>query len=325
MKPVRLLTIMILSLVAAAAVGRGGEPDDLPAADAVVPELYATGFDRAEGLALDAAGNLYVAGYRGDGNIGRITTDGTASVLCTLDSLLPMEGRHARPAGLKIDSEGRLIAADVGCGRLLRISADGTECEVLADRADGVRFRSIRDVALDLASNIFFTDPGGSSTDTPTGAVYLYDINTKKVTRVAGALAFPSGVAVSPDQRQLCVSDSYAGQVWMYDLSPDGSVADGRVLYSFEKRELPEGGTYQDQPGGIAFDARGRLFVAMRNAAAVIVLTVPDGQLVRQYPAGGLQATSCHFHGKYLYTTIATKEAVFRLRLGVTGFDYAGP
>ncbi len=324
MEPVRLLTILIASLIVTAA-GRGDEPDDLPAAEAVVPELCATGFELAEGLALDAAGNLYVAGYRGEGNIGRIATDGTASVLCTLDQLLPVEGRHARPAGLKIDSEGRLIASDAGCGRLLRISPDGTECEVLADRADGVRFRSIRDVALDLAGNILFTDPGGSGQEAPTGSVYLYDINTKKVTRVAAGLAFPSGVAVSPDQRQLCVSDSLAGQVWMYDLSPEGSVTNGRVLVSFDKRELPAGETFQDQPGGIAFDARGRLFVAMRNGELVNVISVPDGQLLRQYQAGGRQATNCHFHGKYLYTTIAAKEAVFRLRLGVTGFDYAGP
>ena len=32
--------------------------------------------------------------------------------------------------------------------------------------------------------------------------------------------------------------------------------------------------------------------------------------------------TNCHFHGGYLYVTVAAKEAVFRLKLGVEGFDY---
>jgi len=34
--------------------------------------------------------------------------------------------------------------------------------------------------------------------------------------------------------------------------------------------------------------------------------------------------TNLHFHDGYLYTTVAAKEAVFRLKLGVQGFDYNG-
>ena len=114
MDQVRLLTIAMLLFVLTAQVGRSAEHDDLPVADDVVPEMHATGFEFAEGLTFDREGNLYVVGYRGDGNIGRIAPDGTARVLCTLDNLLPMEGRRSRAVGLKVDSEGRLIAADAG-------------------------------------------------------------------------------------------------------------------------------------------------------------------------------------------------------------------
>ena len=34
------------------------------------------------------------------------------------------------------------------------------------------------------------------------------------------------------------------------------------------------------------------------------------------------QVTNCHFHGPYLYTTVAAKEAAFRLQLGVQGHAY---
>jgi sugar lactone lactonase YvrE len=54
----------------------------------------------------------------------------------------------------------------------------------------------------------------------------------------------------------------------------------------------------------------------------VNVVDVPSGTLLRQYSAGGSQATNCHFHGPYLYTTVAAKEAVFRLKLGVQGHEY---
>ncbi len=324
MYKVGLVAFTWVLFVVAARSGRSDDNSDLPVSDSVVPLMYATGFEFAEGLALDREGNLYVVGYRGDGNIGRITLDGTASVLCTLDQLLPMEGRHALARGLKIDSEGRLVAADAGCGRLLRITADGTACEVLADRVDGARFKSVQDVALDLAGNIYFTDPGGSSAENPTGTVYRYDINTKKVARLAGALAFPCGIAISPDQQTLCVSDRLTCEVLAYDLSDQGMVSNGRVLIRFDNQGSVDETAAECQPGGMVFDGRGRLFVAMPRGSTINVVGVKDGKRLRQFDAGGPRATNCHFHGPYLYTTIAGKEAVFRLKLGVRGFDYAG-
>ena len=56
----------------------------------------------------------------------------------------------------------------------------------------------------------------------------------------------------------------------------------------------------------------------------VNVVEVPSGKILRQYDAGGTLSTNCHFHGDYLYTTVASKEAVFRLKLGVPGFNYNG-
>jgi sugar lactone lactonase YvrE len=50
---------------------------------------------------------------------------------------------------------------------------------------------------------------------------------------------------------------------------------------------------------------------------------VPSGKLLRQYSAGGSMATNCHFFGDSLYVTVAAHEAVYRLDLGVRGFNYA--
>ena len=131
----------------------GDEPspagEELPASDSVTPELYATGFAFAEGPAFDVQGNLYVVNYRELGMIGRITPDGTAVDLVRPEQASPVEGRKIQANGLKIDGEGRLIAADAGGGRLLRITADGRQVEVLADRFEGTRFNSLNDVALD--------------------------------------------------------------------------------------------------------------------------------------------------------------------------------
>lgn len=318
------LPVIAVSVAGLSCAARADGHDDLPPSHTVQPQLVATGFEFAEGPALDEAGNLYVVNYRGNGNIGRITPDGTASVFCDLRKLVPLEGRMPQANGLKVDSAGRLVASDSGAGRLLRISRDGKSVEVLADRYEGQRFNSINDVALDLQGNIYFTDPGGSSLEHPIGSVYRYDIKDAGVTRLDTGLVFPNGLAVTPDQKHLCVGESAKYRVLFYDLADDGTVANRRVLINFptETQGKIIGGKYD--PDGMIFDAQGRLYVGMWSGGVINVVDVASGKLIRQYDAGGKRATNCHFHGPYLYTTVAAKEAVFRLKLDVKGFDYNG-
>lgn len=317
---------------------RAENHEDLPKNHSVKPQLYATGFAFAEGPALDPNGSkpndqepadLFVVNYREFGTIGLITADGSAGIFCDLRELAPLEGHVPRANGLKIDSQGRLIAADSGAGRLLRISADGKGVEVLADRWEGKRFNSINDVALDRQGNIYFSDPGGSSVREPIGAIYRYDINTSKVSQLATGFAFPNGLAVFPNnsaetaaQQYLCLAESQAYRLLIFDLSADGKLSNKRVLIDFPTETRGEiiGGALK--PDGMIFDAAGRLYVAMFGGGVINVLEVPSGKLIRQYTAGGSQVTNCHFHGGYLYHTVADKEAVFRSKLGVKGFNY---
>ena len=316
----RLLSTLFLFLTPV--ISSADEQPKLPPSHSVEPQLFATGFEFAEGPAVDRHGNLFVVNYRMNGTIGRITHDKSASVFCVLDELLPVEGFKSQANGIKIDREDRLVVADAGCGRLLRIAADGQTAEVLADRIDGKRFNSINDVALDTKGNIYFSDPGGSSAENPVGSVYRYDIRTKQVTRLAEKLAFPNGLAVSPDQKSICVAESQKYHVLIFDLKDDGTVANSRTLIRFpnETNGNIRGGDFE--PDGMIFDTAGRLYVAMWTGGVINVVDVPSGQLLRQYDAGGTKATNCHFHGTALYTTVAAKEAVFRLELGVAGFQY---
>jgi len=322
--PIRSFAILLWLWAAVVAGVRAADHADLPPSHSITPELAATGFEFAEGPALNAAGDLFVVNYRYIGTIGRIARDGTAGVFCDLGKILPVEGRQARANGLKLDSQNRLIAADSGAGRLLQIAADGRQAEVLADRWQGKRFNSINDVALDRAGNIYFTDPGESTVRNPIGAVYRYDVGTTKVSRVASDMAYPNGLAVTPDQKHLCVGESRRYRLHIFDIQRDGTLRNQRVLIDFPTETRGEiiGGL--TSPDGMIFDAAGRLYVAMWTGGVIDVVEVPSGKLIRQYDAGGDRATNCHFHNGYLYTTVAAKEAVFRLNLEVEGFDYNG-
>ncbi len=311
------------------AIGRAGEPAGLPPSHSLKPELYATGFEFAEGPALDEAGNLFAVNYRGNGKIGRITPDGTASVFCDLgvQKPQPAEGRRAQANGLKIDARGRLIVADAGGGRVLRItpgadSGKPPRIEVLADRFEGKPLDAPNDVALDRAGNVYFSDPGRSSAERPTGSIYRIDAENDRLARLDTSLAYPNGLAVTPDQRRLCLAETARRRLLLYDLAPDGRAENRRVLVDFPRRTKGNiiGGRFG--PDGMIFDAAGRLYVAMWTGGVINVVEVPSGKLLRQYDAGGDRATNCHFHDRCLYTTVAAKEAVFRLNLGVEGFDY---
>ncbi len=313
---VQLLTAMVTA----------DENDDLPPTHSLEPLLYATGFEFAEAPALDPQGNLYVANYRFLGTIGRITADGTASIWCDLRQLSPVERRQVQAGGMKVDAEGRLIVADAGGGRLLRVATAGQQVEVLADRFEGSRFISVSDVALDLKGNIYFTDAGAlisETTDKLTGSVYRYDIQTKQMARLASGLACPNGLAVSPDQMYLCVAESQRFRILLFDVNTKtGDLQNQRVLIAFPYDTRGNVITSQFVPDGMVFDARGRLYVAMWYGGVINVIDVPSGKLLRQYDAGGSQATSCHFSGAYLYVAVAAKEAVFRLKIDVPGHEY---
>jgi sugar lactone lactonase YvrE len=297
----------------------GAEVVDLPPSHGVRPEPYATGIVFAEGPAVDACGNLYVVNLFSKGTIGVIAPDRIGKVLCDLRRIAPVKGRKPQANGIKIDRRGFLVVADFGAGRLLRVAPDGSWLQVLADNFCGKRFGHINDVALDLEGNLFFTD----SPFVLPGSVYRYDIKTGRVTELDRGLRFPNGVAVSPDQKHLCVSETLAYRILIYDLSPNGAVSNRRVLINL-RDSCGRWLHLTCMPDGMVFDQQSRLYVAMYGGGVINVVDVPSGRLVRQYCSGGSKATNCHFHGGFLYVTVDSAKAVYRLKLGVEGFAYNG-
>src|SRR3954471_14637941 len=108
------------------------DPSAPPLPDRMEPYPVVAGIGFAEGPIFDAHGNLYFVNYLRNGTIGRRTPDGTVHVWCET-------GGQAN--GLKVDTAGRVIAADYGGKRILRIHPDGKQIEVVTESFEGQPYR----------------------------------------------------------------------------------------------------------------------------------------------------------------------------------------
>jgi sugar lactone lactonase YvrE len=72
------------------------------------------------------------------------------------------------------------------------------------------------------------------------------------VRQVADGLAFPNGMAVTPDNKTLIVAESWAEQLTAYDIANDGTLSGRRVWAA----------TPGDHPDGICVDADDRVWYA---------------------------------------------------------------
>ena len=127
--------------------------------------------------------------------------------------------------GNTVDPEGRLVSCEHLTRRVTRTEHDGS-ITVLADRVDGKRLNSPNDVVVRSDGSVWFSDPFyGIATDYEGEIqeqeidgchVYRIDPDTGRVTQVADDFVQPNGLAFSPDEQTLFVSDTGSSHV------PDG-------------------------------------------------------------------------------------------------------
>jgi len=123
-------------------------------------------FHHPEGIAIDAAGNLYVADHRNH-RIRKVTPEGEVSTLAgDIEGFADEQGRFAGPSGIAVDATGNLYVTDMGNHRICKITPKG-EISTLAGNgelgfADGegsaAQFRMPSGIAIDAAGNLYVVD-----------------------------------------------------------------------------------------------------------------------------------------------------------------------
>jgi gluconolactonase len=231
---------------------------------------------------------------------------------------VPFAGKEPGSNGLAFDAMGRLVLCRHGARHIGRLELDG-RISVLADRYDGYRLNSPNDLVFRSNGDLYFTDPPfglpGVFDDpgkAPVQGVYRVD-KEGAIIRLITDVKAPNGIAFSPDEKTLYVSDVDPQRAaWLaYDVQPDGTVANGRVFFDATIwRKDPFFG-----PDGLKVDQDGNVWGARPGGISVIA---PDGTLLGTIETG--RPTSNVAWGEDGRTLFVTSgSALYRIRLTTRG------
>jgi sugar lactone lactonase YvrE len=181
--------------------------------------------------------------------------------------------------------DGRLLVVDSARGLVLCRERDGS----IATYADLGR-TGWNEIVLDGRGNAYVN--GGALDPAVGGGVYLVTPEGT-VRAVADDIAFPNGMAVTPDDRTLLVADSYRHELVALDIEPDGTLA-GRRTWA----DLGAG-----TPDGICVDAGGAVWYADVPNQCCARVAEGGAELARvELDRGGF---ACVLGGSTLYVTAA--------------------
>jgi sugar lactone lactonase YvrE len=151
------------------------------------------------------------------------------------------------PSGLGFLPDGALLVARMHDPSLVRV--DGTTAEEVCDLRQMARHLNDMYVGPDGRA---YVDAYDDHFDSTSHRVVMVAPDRDPVV-VADSLAFPNGIAATPDGTTLLVSETFAGHIVAFDVRADGTLAGRRVW-----APLPEG----THPDGLCLDEAGNVWVA---------------------------------------------------------------
>ena len=183
--------------------------------------------------------------------------------------------------GLALDPQGRLIACERG--RLTRTEENGSRT-VVADNYQGKALNAPNDVVVRSDGTIFFTDPKPLRSDESSelGFSGVYAVSPGgELQLLVDDFSYPNGIALSPDENTLYVSDTSKGHIRAFDLAADATLSNTRLHCEVRI------------PDGIAVDAAGRIW---SSSSRGVVVFAPNGDPAGRVDFRGMP-TNCAFGG----------------------------
>ncbi|CAG0950199.1 gluconolactonase [Burkholderiales bacterium] len=222
------------------------------------------------------------------------------------------------------DRDGSILHCSHGLRAVFRTNVDGSGQRIVADRWQGRRFNSPNDIVVKSDGTIWFTDPPygliipeeghGGESEIGDCLVFRHDPRTGALDPVTDVPEHPNGLAFSPDEALLYVSDTSLAVpghgsnhcIWVFDVTEGRGLANGRVFAQVEP----------GVPDGFRVDARGWIYTSAQDGVQVLHT---DGTLIGRIPVpekvgnvtfGGPDRDVLH---------IAASTSLYRIRLATRG------
>jgi gluconolactonase len=243
------------------------------------------------GLTADRNGNLYFTDQPSD-RIYKIDSDGKVTLF---------KERANGATALRAGADDRLYAFEAARKQIVSFGPGGDE-KILAKDVDAVS------LAVTARGAVYFTDPEHKTIG------YIDASGKMRTVYDQGEIASPSGLALSPDQAMLIVTDAQARHSWSFQILADGSLANGEPFY---RLEVPETG-WMSGVSGVAEDSQGQVYFATPMGIQICEANGRVSQILNPPIPGAV--TNVLFGGQnadWLYVT--TSGGVYRRPVKVTG------
>jgi gluconolactonase len=208
------------------------------------------------------------------------------------------------------------VSCEHGARRVTRTEHDGS-ITILADRYDGKRLNSPNDVVVHSSGAVYFSDPAygidsdyeGYKAQPEIGACHAYRIDPSgEVAIAADGFERPNGLAFSPDESKLYISDTGITPSFMhvFDVAPDGSLSN-RGLFA-----ACTNGVFD----GFRADTEGRIWT---SAGDGVHCYDPDGTLLGKVRTPETVANVCFGGAKRNRLYICATTSLYAILLPVNG------
>jgi gluconolactonase len=225
--------------------------------------------------------------------------------------------------GHTVDLQGRLISCEHQGRGISRTEHDG-RVVMLATHVEGKRLNSPNDVVVKSDGSIWFTDPTygidsdyeGDAAPSEIGAsnVYRLDPETGALAAVATNRVKPNGLAFSPDERTLYVSDTGATHVPGHPRSITAYAVgtDGRSLSAPRVFAVSDAGYFD----GFRLDTHGNIWT---STAEGVRCYAPDGRHLGTIKIPELVSNVCFGGPKLNRLYITAQTSLFAIYLNTRG------
>ena len=220
--------------------------------------------------------------------------------------------------GMTYDADLNLIVCEHATSSLIRERPDGRR-EVLASHFDNQELNSPNDVCVHSSGAIYFSDPWY-------GRMPVYGVERPRQLGFQGVYRVPpgggapqllvdrymfdqpNGLCFSPDEKRLYVNDTVQALIRVFDVAPDGSLANARVFASGIRSELEPGlpdGMKCDQLGNVWVTAPGGVWVYAASGDLLGKVRVPE--MVSNLSWGGADFRTLFMTATHSVYTVTTK------------------